>query len=68
MLGKMAKYFFLVGMLASVIPMFTGTHNEWFVKIMIFSTFCISFGFLCFLGWLIDGPITVVVKEDHRNR
>ena len=68
MLGKMAKYFFLVGMLASGIPMLTGPHNEWFVKIIIFSMLCISFGLLCFLGWLIGGPITVVVKEDHSNR
>ena len=68
MLGKLAKYFFLIGLLSSGIPILIGTHNEWFVTIMIFSTLCISFGLLCFLGWLIGGPITVVVKEDHSNR
>lgn len=65
MLGKMAKYFFLIGILSSSLPIFTGTHNEWFVKIMIFSCFCILFSMLCFLGWLIGGPVTVVVQDDR---
>lgn len=68
MLGKLAKYFFIAGMLSGLIPIFTGTNNEWFVKIMIFSTLCLMFCLLCFLGWLIGGPITVVVKDDRDHR
>lgn len=60
MLGKLSKYSFLLALISGYTTLFFDLG----VKGILVAFFCLLVSVLSFLGWLIDGPIVVVVKDD----
>lgn len=66
MLGKLAKYSFLMFILGCLVQFIVGPELN--MKIMLFICICLFISMMSFFGWYFGGPITVVVKEDHSSR
>ena len=66
MMGKLAKYTFVLFLIGCVVQIIVGPQLN--MKVMFFTITCLFISMMSFLGWFLGGPITVVVKEEHRNR
>ncbi|WP_107688773.1 hypothetical protein [Neisseria wadsworthii] len=66
MMGKLAKYSFLLFILGLVCQIIIGPQLN--MKVAFFTFICFFVSMMAFLGWFFGGPITVVVKDDRDRR
>ncbi len=65
MLGKMSKYFLILGMLGLFIQTMIGPPKG-DTRLLTCSLFCIMFFWISFIGWILNRPFVVHIDNPDR--
>lgn len=61
MLGKMAKYFFILYLVGVAVLVISED-----MRVLYFCFFCFLFSFISFVGWVLNQPFVVRIDKSDR--